>query len=126
MVVTCDVGTATAAGDTTETSIGTITLPSNARRVVGIGVVQGGPGLTSAEGNAGMFRVSCNSLDIAPGKFPVDGGNQLTTGVYQQDIRVWPVSYAPVANAQFTFYVTMDEAQTVANTFRPFIVFEKG
>lgn len=124
-MITCDVTACTAAGDTTETSIGTITLPASARRVIGFGVNQGGPGITSAEGTAGMFRLACNSLDITPSKYPIDGGMQLTTGVYQQDIRVWPCSFSPVANAQFTFYVTMDEAQTAANTFRGFIIFEK-
>lgn len=125
MVRTCDVGSATAAGDTTETSIGTITLPSNAKRIVAIGVNQGGPGITSAEGTSGMFRVVCNSLDVTPAKFPVDGGLQLTTGVYQQDIREWPVDWAPAANVQLTFYVTMDEAQTATNTFRAFVVYDK-
>ena len=127
MVVTCDVGTATAAGDTTETSLGSITLPMNARRVLSIGVNQGGPGITSAEGTAGMFRVSCNNLDITPAKFPIDGGLQLTTGVYQQHIREWVVDWAKnIPNAKFDFYVTMDEAQTAANTFRAFIKYEKG
>ena len=94
MVLTCDCTAATAAGDMTETAIGTITLPMNAQRVYAIGVNQGGPGITTAEGTSAMFRVVCNSLDITPSKYPVDGGNQLTTGVYQIPLRVWAVDWA--------------------------------
>lgn len=128
MVITCDVTAYTAAGDTTETSIGTINMPGDARRVLYVGVSQGGAGLTTAQGTAGMFRVSNNAIDLTPAKFPIDGGNQLTTGVYQQNFRLWPVNWTSKAlpNSVFTIYVTMDMAITAANGFRGFIVYERG
>lgn len=127
MVMTCDVTACTAAGDKTETSIGSITLPSNCTRVYGFGVNQGGPGVTDAEGTAGMFRISINSLDITPSKYPVDGSLIETTACYQAGLRIWEADWTKnLANATVSFWVTMDETQTAANTFRGFVIFEKG
>ena len=126
MTITCDVTAATASTDTTEVSLGTITMPADAQSVVGIGVGSaGGAGLTTIKGTSGMFRVQCNGLDITPCKFPVAGGQQITTGVYNEPIRIWPVNWSGVANMQFTFYYTGDMALTVHNSYRGFMLFTR-
>lgn len=126
MVLTCDVTAATASTDTTEVSLGTVTLPANAKRIVGIGVSAcGGAGLTTLEGTSGIFRVSINSIDVTPGKFPVQGVQVVTSGAVNQEPKIWAVDWQPAANAQVTFYFTCDMATTVANTYRGVVFYEK-
>ena len=126
MVLVCDCTDATASGDTTETLLGTITLPANAKRIVGVGV--GSPStatLTTLEAMTGYFRVECSSIDVTPGKFPVTGPNIVGTGGTFAPFKIWPVDWSPAANAQLTFYITMDMAQTANPTYRGFVLYEK-
>lgn len=125
-ILTCDVTAATASGDTTETSLGTVTLPANAKRIVGVGVsAAGGAGLTTLEGVTGIFRVSCNSIDVTPAKFPIKGIQVLTSGVTQIEPTMYAVDWSPAGNCQLTFYITMDMTLTVNNTFRGVVLFTK-
>jgi len=127
MPITCDCTAATASADTVETSLGTVTLPPNATKILAIGVGSpGGAGITTLEGVTGIFRVQCNGLDVTPGKFPIQGPQVLGTGGTFCDFMVWPVDWSPAANLQITFYITMDMALTVNSTFRGFVVYEKS
>lgn len=123
---TCDCTAATASGDTVETSLGTVTLPANAKRIIGIGI--GSPGtatLTTLEAMTGFFRVTCSSIDVAPAKFPFTGPNIVGTGGTFAPFKIWPVDWQPAANAQLEFFVTMDLAQTANPTYRGFVIYEK-
>ena len=127
MVVTCDCTDATASGDMTETLLGTITLPANATRILGVGV--GSPStatLTTLEAMTGFFRVQISSIDVTPGNFPFAGPNIVGTGGTFAPFKIWAVDWAPAANAQIKIYVTMDLAQTANPTYRGFVVYEKS
>ena len=126
MVITCDSTAATASGDTVETLLGTITLPSNATRILGVGI--GSPStatLTTLEAMTGYFRVECSSIDVTPGKFPFAGPNIVGTGGCYAPFKIWGVDWSPAANAVVKIYVTMDMAQTADPTFRGFVIYEK-
>ena len=124
-ILTCDVGTATATGDTTETSLGTITLPSNATRIIGIGVSMGGAGLTTLENPSGTFRVNINNKDVTPGKFPVRGAFIVTSGAVPSECQVVPVNWDNVQNSAVSFWITMDMANTINPTARAFVYYYK-
>lgn len=125
MVITCDVTAVVATTDTTEVSLGTITLPSTAKRILGVGVSIDDMGATTLEGNSGIFRVSINNIDVSPAKFPIFGTVTLTSGAASRENKVWPVDWAPAGNSQITIYVTMDSANTVVVNARGFVLFEK-
>lgn len=124
-LITCDCTAATATGDTTETSMGTVTLPANAKKIIGVGVSVGGAGTTTLEGVTGIFRVIVNSLDVAPAKFPFGLGIPLASGVTPTEPKVWAVDWEPAGNAAVQFLVTMDMTQTINPTARGFVVYEK-
>ena len=126
MVVTCDCTAAVASGDTTETQIGTLTMPTNCKRVLGIGI--GSPStatLTTVENMTGYFRVQNDAIDVTPGKFPFQGPAIVGTGGCYCPFKIWPVDWTGVASSTFTFYVTMDMAQTANPTYRAFVIYEK-
>jgi hypothetical protein len=126
MVITCDVTAATATGDTVETTIGTVTLPSTAKRILGIGVSLGGAGYTTLEGISGFFRVEISNLDVTPGKFPLGSSAiPVTSGVAVMENKIYPVDWSPVGNGIVTFKVTMDMTLAINPTARGFVIFEK-
>lgn len=126
MVLTCDVTAATATGDTTETTIGTVTLPSTAKRIVGIGVyANGGGGPTTLEPQTGIFRVKINNIDVTPGTFPLDVFIVLTSGVASLSPRIWAVNWGPSGSSVVEFFVTMDMAMTGALKGRGYVLYEK-
>ena len=124
-MITSDCTAATASGDTVETTLGTVTLPSNAKRIIGVGVSCGGAGATTLEGVSGMFRISINNIDVTPAKFCFSYGLPITSGIVPTEAKIFPVDWSPAGNSVVTFYVTMDMAQTVNNTFRGFVIYEK-
>lgn len=126
IVVTSDCTSATATGDTTETNIGSVTLPSNAQNIIGVGVSLGGAGLTTLETPAGIFRVSINNLDVTPAKFPFKTSLFIvTSGCAPQDNSWYPVNWGPAGNSVVTFYVTMDMTNTINPTARGYVLYEK-
>ena len=126
VVRTCDVGTATASADTTETSIGSVTLPSNAIKIVGVGVSCGGAGATTLEGVSGIFRISINNLSVEPAKFPFSYGLPIASGVVPTKPDIWEVQgWEPAGSSVISGYITMDMTETVNNTFRLFVVYDK-
>lgn len=125
MVITCDVTATTATADTVETTIGTITLPSNAKKVIGVGVQLDAAGLTTLDGTGGTFRVTCNNKDVTPSKWPIESIVALTSGACSLGLRIFPVDWEDVGNGVLTFYVTMDQALTVHPTAKGFAIYHR-
>ena len=123
---TCVVGTATATGDTVETSIGSVTLPSNAKRIVAIGVSLNAAGLTTLEQGSGFFRISINNIDVTPAQFPIQGpGLNGTDSCFTWPLRMWNVDWGPAGNSVVSGWVTMDMANTINPTARLVVEYEK-
>ena len=119
------VSASTALGDTTKTSIGDITLPTGAKRVIGVwGHGIGGPGNTTLENVTGILELESTSLNLAPMQFPLDCLVITGTGMQTLSRKVWPVDWPNVANATITGYMTLDMAQTLANTGRWGLIYE--
>ena len=119
------VSASTALGDTTKTSIGDITLPTNAKRVIGVwGHGMGGPGNTTLENVTGILELESESLNLAPMQFPLEIVAITGTGMVVFSPKIWPVDWAPAANAKITGYMTLDSAQTLANTGRWGLIYE--
>ena len=119
------VSASNALGDTVKTSIGDITLPTNAKRVIGVwGYAIGGPGQTTLENVTGIMEFESESLNLAPMQFPLDCLSITGTGVAILSAKVWPVDWGPAANAKITGYMTLDMAQTLANTGRWGLIYE--
>ena len=119
------VGAITALGDTVKTSMGKITLPTNAKRVIGVwGHALGGPGNTTVENVTGIMEFESTSLNLAPMQFPLDCLSITGTGMAHVAPKVWPVDWPAVANAEITCYMTLDMAQTLANTGRWGLIYE--
>lgn len=123
---TSDVTAVTATGDTTETSIGTVTLPPNATKILGVAcyAIAGG-GLTTLETASGIFRVKVNGIDVSPANFILDVVGALTSGAFAYSPRIYAVNgWEPVANAKVEFFVTMDMALTIASKARGQVLYE--
>jgi len=118
-------GASTAAGDTTKTSLGTITLPAGAKAIVGAwGYACGGPGFTTLENVTGIIELESTDLPIVPCQFPIEPTGMLTGGGVSSQIKVWPLNVPVNGGEHVTGYITMDMAQTVANTARFGLVVE--
>lgn len=120
------IGAVVALGDTVKTSMGSITLPTNAKRVIGVwGHAVGGPGNTTLENVTGIMEFESESLNLAPMQLPLDNLTVTgTMGVSSTPVKVWPVDWAPCANAKITCYMTLDMAQSLANTGRWGLIYE--
>jgi len=114
----------TAHGDTVRTAIGSITVPTNIKSIVGIWCyVLGGPGLTTLENLTGIFDLRSDSVPMEPLQLPLEGVVALTNGVTSFSPRIWNCNIGGVAGAVVTAYVTLDMAQTVAGTCRWGLIF---
>lgn len=108
----------TALGDTAKTSLGNITLPSNARRIVGFwAYCTGGPGYTTLENQTGICEIESDDMNIVPLQFPFEGAGGLT-GDSNLPNKVWPVDIPVRGKETLKGYGTMDMAITLANTGR--------
>jgi hypothetical protein len=118
-------GASTAAGDTVKTSLGTITLPANSKQLLGAwGYAIGGPGLTTLENVSGIIELESPDINIQPCQFPIEQAGMLTGGGVSLQNKVWPMNARVAGGERITGYVTMDMAQTVANTARFGLVVE--
>jgi hypothetical protein len=119
------VGASTAAGDTTKTSLGTITLPSNSKQILGAwGYAVGGPGATTLENITGIVELESPDVNLQPCQFPLEQVGMLTGGSFNLATKVWPMNAVVHGGERINGYVTMDMAQTVANTARFGLVVE--
>ena len=106
-------------GDTVRTSIGSLTVPTNTKSIIGVWCyAMGGPGATTLENMTGIFDLHSDSLPLEPFQLPLEGYVTLTQGVATFSPRVWNCNIGGVAGAVVTCYVTLDMAQTVAGTCR--------
>jgi hypothetical protein len=118
-------GASVAAGDTVKTSLGTITLPANSRQILGVwayGV--GGPGATTLENVTGIVELESPDVNLQPCQIPLEQVGMLTGGAFTVQSKVWPMNAQVHGTERITGYVTMDMAQTVANTCRFGLVVE--
>lgn len=120
-----DCTAATATGDTTETLMGTITLSSKAKRIVGVWATAiGSATLTTGENPTGIFRLQSDSVDMSPSKFPLDSVAILTSGAVAVPTHIIPVDIPVVGLAQINCYITMDQAMTGALKGRVGLLYE--
>lgn len=110
------VSDATATGDTTKTSIGTITLNARATKVLGIwGYACGAATMTSGEPVTGILEVETPDLGtFQPCQVPLTPIDILTSGTTSAPIQVWPVDIPVKGQERLTGYMTMDMAMTGA------------
>ena len=119
MTTRMQVSAITAAGDTAKTSIGNITIPSNAKRILGFwGHAVGGPGLTTLENVTGIIEVESDDMNITPMQFPIEAVGVLTSGAPPIATKVWPVNIPVNGKETLKGYITMDMVITAANTCR--------
>lgn len=112
------VSTKTAHGDTVETLIDTLTVPSDVSKIIGVQIhAVGGAGITTVENVTGKFRLRNKSTGYEA-EFLLDCIVVLTSGVGAVQPTVHPCDIAVQSNNEIEGYVTMDLAQTVANTCR--------
>lgn len=108
-----------AAGDTTKTSLGALTIPKTVKAIVGIwAYATGGPGVTTLENVSGIVELESPDLNLAPLQLPLDIITVLTSGSTAFSPRIWSCNIPVSGGEEVTAYVTMDMAQTVANTCR--------
>jgi hypothetical protein len=118
-------GEATTEGGTTKTSLGTIVLPSNAKRLVGAWCyANGGAGITTLENISGICELESPDVNLQPCQFPIEQQTVLTSGVGASATKVWPMNAAVPGNARVTGYLTLDLAQTVDGKARFGLVVE--
>jgi len=120
-----DVTAATATGDTTETSIGTITLPTSAKTLVGVSCnAFGGAGFTTLETVSGIFRVDSPSIpQMSPNRMLLDVVGNTASGAFMASPRIYAMDYPTMGAAVITFLVTLDLALTINTTARGMAIF---
>jgi len=118
---------ATAAGDTTKTSIDTLTVPKSAKMIVGIWAhAVAGPGTTTLENVTGILELESPDLNLQPLQLPLDCVAVLTSGSVAFSPRIFPANIPVNGGEKITGYVTMDMALTVANKARFGLIYEAG
>lgn len=116
---------ATASGDTTETLVGTITLSSRAKRIIGVwSTMIGAAALTHSENVSGIIRLDSPDFTIAPFKFPTAQLASITSGMTSYEPRIIPVNIPCTGSGRVTAYVTNDMALTGAHKTRVGVVYE--
>jgi len=120
-----DSSEAVASGDTTETSLGTITLSAKAKRIIGVWVyASAAAAMTTAESLSGVLRLDSPDFSIAPFKIPCAMVNVLTSGAIGYEPRILPVNIPCSGNGRVTGYITKDMAETGAVKARFGLVYE--
>jgi hypothetical protein len=119
--------TVTAAADT---SIGTITLSQNAKRIVGIaGIIQQNGVLTTAEELIGFFRLDSDDVKLVPAQYPFNAafgaglGATIASGV-QGMISFMPVDIAVPRGARIDCFSDLNTAVTNGADVEIFIAYE--
>lgn len=119
MSVHYQIGAAVILTDTTEKSIGTITVTGKARKLVGVWCLpNGGAGNTTLENVSGKFRITSPDVSLEPAEFPLPELTITGTGVSRGEAKVWPLDVDVPQNAKIECLVTLDLAQTINSTAR--------
>jgi len=122
----CQCSAATATGDTTKTSIGSITLTAKAKRIVGFGAyATGGAGNTTLENVSGILEIESGDLSLAPQQYPLDTVSLTGTGMATLSPRIWATNIPVAGGEVLTGYITLDLAQTINPTARWFVITEE-
>jgi len=120
-----DVTPSVATGDTVETTIGTITLPTSAKTLVGVSMMAaGGAGFTTLETVSGIFRVDSPSIpQMSPNRFLLDVVGNTASGAFYASPRIYAMDYPTNGAAVITFLVTLDLALTINTLARGMAIF---
>jgi len=119
MALFYQLGAVVATTDTTEVSLGTITLTAKAKMVIGVWChALGGAGNTTLENHTGTFRLQSTDLDLSPIVLPLDVYTITGTGVALKDVKVWPIEIPVGGTEGIEALLTLDLAQTVNTTAR--------
>ena len=114
-----------AAGDTVKTTLGSLDVPKSAKRIIGVWChAMGGPGNTTLENVTGIFELESPDLSLQPLQFPLDCLTITGTGVGAINPRVFPVDIPVTGLETITCFVTLDMAQTLANTCRWGLIYD--
>jgi len=126
MPIHSDVTPATVTGDTIETSIGTITLPTTSTILRGVACnIAGGAGLTTLETISGIFRIDSPSIpNLSPNRFLADVTIVVGSGAVAFSPRIYAMDYRTNGAAVIEFFVTMDLALAINPLARGMVLFE--
>lgn len=128
MVLCAKSSALTATGDTVRTSIGSVSLPATALRIVGVLCYACAAGaMTTAEAITGIFDLKISGIKSAPSniELPLACISTLTNGAVVYEPKVWPLVMENVANSTIEFWVTMDMAQTGTLKARGIVIYEE-
>jgi hypothetical protein len=124
-MIKAQVSAATATGDTVKTLIDTITVPKNAKMIVGIWAhALAGAGGTTLENITGIFELESVDINLQPLQLPLDCVALVGTGMAAISPRIFPANIPVNGGERIVGYVTMDLAQTVAGKARFGLIYE--
>ncbi len=107
-------GAYTASGDTTKTSLGTLTVPAHMKAITGIIMyASGGAGLTTLENISGILELESDDINLKPLQLPIEIIVVLTSGVAALKATVWNVNIPVSGKERITGYITMDQALAI-------------
>jgi len=113
-----------AAGDTAKTSLGTLTVPGNVSKIIGLYChALGGPGNTTLENVTGMFELESPTDPLPITQFLLDPVAEALQGVSVRSMP-WPCDIAVREGQTIQGFISMDMAQTLANTCRYQVTYE--
>jgi len=125
MALHYQISPAVALTDTTEKSLGSITVTGKARKLIGVWCLpNGGAGNTTLENVSGKFRLTSPDVSLEPAEFPLPEVTITGTGVSRGEAKVWPLDVMVPQNAKIEALVTLDLAQTINSTARFGIIVE--
>jgi len=114
-MIKAQVSALTSTGDTTKTLIDTITVPKNAKAIVGIWAYAAAAGaMTTAEAISGILELESPDVNIQPLQLPLDIVSALTSGAIAFSPRIFPANIVVNGGERISGYLTMDMAQTGA------------
>lgn len=117
----------TATGNTTKTSIDTITLPANCKQVLGAySYAMAAATLTSGESPTGILELESVDINIQPCQLPLPESTILTSGAISRQHQVWPLNWPVKGGERIQGSITMDMAQTGALKARFGLVVDVG
>jgi len=125
MTIKAQASALTATGDTTKTSIDTITIPKGVKRIVGIWCyAAAAAAMTTAEAISGIVEFESSDVNLVPLQLPLDIISALTSGSVAISPRIFPANILVNGGERIQGYVTMDMAQTSALKARFGLIYE--
>ncbi|GAH94392.1 unnamed protein product [marine sediment metagenome] len=113
-----------AAGDTAKTSLGTLIVPGDVSKIVGLYChAVGGPGNTTLENITGIFELESPTDPLPISQFLLD---PVVEGVQGASLsaKPWPCDISVRPGMTIQGFITMDMAITLANTCRFQVTYE--